>query len=141
MAQDSVLYVEDEPDDVLFMHVAFRRAGLRAPLHCVSDGQQAVNYLRGDPPYDDRVLHPFPRVVLLDLNLPLLSGFEVLRWIRREAKLRELPVVVFSSSGRADDRRRALELNATEYIQKPASGAQFEDVARRLQENWLKSAG
>jgi len=140
MAQNSVLYVEDEPDDVLFMHVAFRRAGLPAPLHCVADGQQAVNYLRGDPPYSDRTRYPFPRVVLLDLNLPLLSGFDVLRWIRHEANLRDLPVVVFSSSGRAEDRRRALDLSATEYLLKPSSGAQFEDVARQLHEQWLKPA-
>lgn len=141
MTPTSVLYVEDEPDDVLFMHVAFRRAGVPSPLHCVGDGQQAVNYLRGDAPYGDRARSPFPTVVLLDLNLPLLSGFEVLHWIRHEAGFRELPVVVFSSSGRAEDRRRAVQLNATDYFLKPVSGAQFEEIARQLHERWLRPAG
>lgn len=141
MAKNSVLYVEDEPDDVLFMHVAFRRAGVQAPLHCVSDGRQAVNYLLGDAPYDDRARHPFPCVVLLDLNLPLVSGFEVLRWIRHESDCRDLPVVVFSSSGRSEDRRRAEELCASDYWLKPASGLQFEVAARQLHERWLKCGG
>lgn len=135
----SVLYVEDEPDDVLFMHVAFRRARVPVPLHCVSDGQQAVNYLRGDPPYDDRVRHPLPSVVLLDLNLPLLSGFEVLHWIRHESPCRDIPVVVFSSSGRSEDRHRAEELSASDYWLKPASGTQFEAAARELHERWLRT--
>jgi CheY-like chemotaxis protein len=140
MARHSVLYVEDEPDDVLFMHVAFRRAGVLAPLHCVSDGQQAVSYLLGERPYDDRTRHPFPSVVLLDLNLPLLSGFDVLHWIRRESPCRDIPVVVFSSSGRAEDRHRAEGLCASDYWLKPASGTQFENAARQLNERWLKGA-
>ncbi|MBI2512735.1 MAG: response regulator [Opitutae bacterium] len=139
MPRPSVLYVEDEPDDVLFMHVAFRRAGVTAPLHCVSDGQQAVNYLRGAPPYDDRVRHPLPSVVLLDLNLPLLSGFDVLHWIRHQSPCRDIPVVVFSSSGRAEDRRRAEDLRASDYWLKPSSGTEFEATARELHERWLKS--
>lgn len=132
-----ILYVEDEEDDVLFMRAAFRRLGLDLPLRTLGDGQQAISYLAGEPPFADRTEHPLPAVVLLDLNLPLRSGFEVLRWIREQPQFEALRVVVFSSSGRPEDRRRAAELGATDYAMKPSSGMQFSDVAQSLLQKWL----
>lgn len=72
--------------------------------------------------------------MLLDLNLPSISGFDLLRWMRQEPSLKELPVVIFSSSGRPEDRSQAKELGADDYLLKPVSGAQFRDVARGLLE-------
>lgn len=137
MNQSLILYVEDEEDDVLFMRAAFRRLGLDLPLRTLGDGQQAISYLAGEPPFADRTEHPLPAVVLLDLNLPLRSGFEVLRWIREQPQFEALRVVVFSSSGRPEDRRRAAELGATDYAMKPSSGMQFSDVAQSLLQKWL----
>ncbi|MBA4138236.1 MAG: two-component system response regulator [Opitutus sp.] len=137
----TVLYVEDEADDVLFMQAAFRRIGLSALLHAVMDGQQAIAYLAGEGAFGDRSRHPLPAVVLLDLNLPVQSGFEVLAWIRRQPQFRQLPVIVFSSSGRTEDRHRAAELGATDYALKPASGMQFGDVVRAVKDGWLATAG
>ena len=133
----SVLYVEDEENDVLFMHAAFRRLGLELPLRTVTDGQQAIAYLAGEPPFADRGDHPLPSVVLLDVNLPLRSGFEVLRWIRQQPQLAALKVVMFSSSGRAEDRQRAAELGATDYALKPSSGMEFSEIARALVTKWI----
>ena len=140
MSSPVVLYVEDEPDDVWFMQAAFRRSGLNVPLATVSDGQQAITYLAGQPPFDDRARHPLPQLVLLDLNLPLHSGFDVLRWIRNQPALEKIAVVVFSSSGRLEDRRRAAELGATHYTQKPASGAQFEEIVNELKNRFLPAS-
>lgn len=134
-----VLYVEDEADDVLFMQAAFRRLGLGVPLHAVADGQQAIAYLAGEGMYADRAAHPLPALVLLDLNLPLQSGFEVLQWIRNEPRFAALPVIVFSSSGRPEDRQRAAELGATDYALKPSSGMQFSEVVAPVRAAWLRT--
>jgi CheY-like chemotaxis protein len=137
MVHSSVLYVEDEGDDAFFMQAAFKRTGLSESLYVVSDGCQALAYLAGEGPYTDRARHPLPGLVLLDLNLPLISGFDVLAWIRQQPQFQATPVVIFSSSGRPEDKERATQLGASQYVQKPASGMQFTEVARDLAQRWL----
>lgn len=137
MSAGAVLYVEDEADDVFFMRKAFRAAGVAVPLQTAEDGQKAIAYLDGKPPYHDRSLHPRPSLIILDLNLPVLSGFEVLEWLRRRPEYAGVQVVVFSSSGRPEDREKATALGATDYLMKPASGFDFVDVVRQLQARWL----
>lgn len=136
-----VLYVEDEADDVFFMRNAFRRLGLEAAFHAVEDGDRAISYLEGRPPYGDRERHPVPHMVLLDVNLPIRSGFEVLEWLRSRSEFERTPVVIFSSSGRQEDRTRAEQLGATDYLLKPSSGAQFFAVAQQVAERWLARGG
>lgn len=132
-----VLYVEDEEDDVFFMRNAFSKLGVQDRFYAVQDGGRAILYLAGQEPYTDRERHPLPSFVLLDLNLPVRSGFEVLEWLRSQPQFKSLPVVIFSSSGRLEDRQRAEQLGATEYLLKPTSGSQFLDMARQLAETWL----
>lgn len=132
-----ILYVEDEADDAFFMRTAFKKAAIALPLHIVDDGEKAVAYLAGTRPYDDRAQHPLPDLVLLDLNLPLRSGFEVLEWVRGQPDLRHLPVVIYSSSGRPEDRARATALGATDYLLKPSSGLDFIRVAQQVKQTWL----
>lgn len=129
-----VLYVEDEENDVLFMGRALARAGLAVDLRTVCDGDKALAYLKEEPPYAGR---PLPRLILLDLNLPARSGFEVLEWIRARPALNDIPVVVLSSSGRPEDRERAQRLGATAYFAKPAAMLRLVDVARELGSRWL----
>jgi CheY-like chemotaxis protein len=131
MSPPCVLYVEDEIDDVFFMERAFVKAGLEHSLRSVPDGRQAIAYLAGEQPFT-REKHPLPCAVLLDLNLPQVSGFDVLSWVRAHPELRTLPVVVFSSSGRREDRVRAEELGAIQYLLKPNSGLEFVSVAAEL---------
>lgn len=133
-----VLYVEDEADDVFFMRNAFKRLGYDDHFHAVTDGDRAISYLAGHENYADRDHHPLPSVVVLDLNLPIRSGFEVLEWLREQPQFKALPVIVFSSSGRVEDRKRAEALGATDYQLKPTSGAQFLQTARQLVESWLE---
>src|ERR1043165_4456184 len=97
-----VLYVEDEETDRFLMQRAFRKQGLEALLQTVNDGQKAIDYLSGSGDYGNRAQHPMPALILLDLNLPEVHGFDVLRWIRAHPMHRELPVVIFSSSEREE---------------------------------------
>lgn len=136
MTPRTILYVEDEADDVFFMRRAFDRSGVQSRLHTVENGELAIDYLAGRGPFADRELHPYPAFVLLDLNLPLRSGFEVLQWIRSDPSHANLTVVIFSSSGRPEDRTRASELGATAYLQKPSSGRAFLNLLEDLKV-WL----
>ncbi len=133
----TVLYVEDEESDLLFMQMAFRKAGLDRALQAVGDGREAMAYLAGQGSYADRGRYPFPSLVLLDLNLPLVSGFQVLKWLRGQPEFKSLPVVVFTSSSHPADRARAGELGADDYLEKPVSGLQFLGVVEGLRQTWL----
>jgi CheY-like chemotaxis protein len=133
----TLLYAEDEENDALFMRLALRRVAPEVSLRVVEDGRNAVAWLAGEEPYDDRAAFPLPSVILLDLNLPMLSGLEVLHWIRQRPQFDRTPVVLFSSSGRADDRKVAEMLGADHYVVKPMSGDQFDQVALDLGRRWL----
>ena len=134
----TILYVEDEETDRELMEMAFEREGLAGVLQTVNNGRAAIHYLQGVGLYADRRKHPLPAVVLLDLNLPEVHGFAVLEWIRSSPDHRPLPVVVFSSSERENDRERAKELGANSFIQKPNSLGLFQQVARQLGQRWLR---
>jgi len=133
----TVLYVEDEETDVMLLQHVFTKAGIYNPLQTVKDGKSAKEYLAGNPPFDDRRLHPLPGLVLLDLNLPYWSGFEVLEWIRQEPQLRRLPVVIFTSSSRPDDIARAYDAGANAYLVKPNALADLTALAVAVRDFWL----
>lgn len=119
------------------MQMAFKRAGVTNPLVTVCDGQQAIDYLAGTGPYANRDLHPIPCVVLLDLNLPRRSGFEVLQWIREHPHLKSLPVLIVTSSGHEHDLTRARDLGANDYIMKQADLPRLAHVVQTFRERWL----
>ncbi|MHC1765203.1 MAG: PAS domain S-box protein [Verrucomicrobiia bacterium] len=137
----TVLYVEDEESDAMFMQRAFKGKGLAGKLQLVGDGRAAIEYLSGAGKYGDRGKYPVPALVLLDLNLPQVGGFEVLRWMRNNPDYARLPVVIFSSSTREDDRVTAKELGANDFVAKPSSGRKFAEVAEELQRRWLGQVG
>src|SRR3989454_7082077 len=100
MRNSGILLVEDDENDIRLLRRAFRNASLGNPLVEVRDGQAAIQYLSGDGDYADRARYPIPFLILLDLRLPKLSGFEVLAWIREQSKLDEMKI------GRASCRER-----------------------------------
>jgi CheY-like chemotaxis protein len=130
----AVLLVEDDASDVLFMRRAWTQAGHATPLVDVSDGEEAVAYLSGKAPYADRARHPFPALVLLDLKIPLLSGLDVLEWIRGNPGVKDLRVVVLTSSEEPGDVARARALGVADYIVKPTGYARLLGVVRKLGE-------
>jgi DNA-binding response OmpR family regulator len=133
-----VLQVEDEETDVFFLEKAFAKAEAGTTLVSVSDGQDGIAYLKGDGIYADRQNYPEPCLLLLDLNLPRVSGFEVLEWIQQQPQWRDsLPVIVLTSSGQESDRRRAFELGAHEYLIKPSQFEQLVTLVKDLKRRWL----
>ena len=132
-----VLYVEDEPNDAFLVGLSFKRANVAAPLTVVSDGREAIEYLSGVGPYADRHDHPLPCLVLLDLNLPVVSGFDTLKWIRSQPPFKEIPIVVFSSSAHPNDAKRARELGANDYLCKPVDMAHMQAIVLALRQRWL----
>jgi CheY-like chemotaxis protein len=133
----AILYVEDEETDVILLQHVLSRAGITNSLKTVKDGKAARDYLAGNAPFADRRLHPLPGLVLLDLNLPYWSGFEVLAWIRQQPQLRRLPVVVLTSSRRPDDIARAYDAGANGYLVKPNSLADLTAQVLALRDFWL----
>src|SRR3989442_4741772 len=94
----TVLLAEDDPDDVLLTQIAFERARLANPLQVVRDGEEAIAYLSGEGAFDDRDRFPSPILLLLDLKMPKVDGFQVLEWLRSQPRLRQLPVAIMTSS-------------------------------------------
>jgi CheY-like chemotaxis protein len=133
----SILLVEDNPKDVFLVRRALRKAEVDTPMQVVSDGDAAVDYLSGAEPYGDRTLYPLPVVVLLDLKLPRRSGAEVLMWIRQQALLKRLPVVVLTSSREHIDINRVYDLGANAYIVKPPSFDQLVEILKTLNLHWI----
>lgn len=118
----TLLLIEDNEDDVFLMRRALKKAAIDLPLHVVTDGQQAIDYLDGKGQFGNREVHPVPSIIFLDLKLPCVHGFEVLEWIRQQDALSSLPVVILTSSPEERDRRKANELGAKAYLVKPPTG-------------------
>ena len=127
MADRVLLYVEDEDAAVFLFEMTLRDLGSDIQFHRVADGEQAISFLRKNGAYRGA---PTPDLVLLDLNLPKVSGLQVLAQIQGDAALRSIPVVIFTSSSLPADRRRSLALGAREYIIKPSSLDSFIEVVK-----------
>jgi CheY-like chemotaxis protein len=122
-----VLVVEDNEDDAFMLQRTMRKADLGPPVFVATDGQMAVDYLSGKVAFSDRSEFPLPNIIFLDLKLPYRGGFEILEWLRSQADLANISVVILSGSDEASDHERAARLGADGYLVKPAS---VEDVAR-----------
>ena len=132
------MLVEDNEDDVFLMKHALASAGVCNPVFVVETGQQAVDYLSGAGPYQDRTRYPMPVIVFLDLKLPLMSGHEVLAWIRGQRQLESLLVVVLTSSNEPSDVRRSYSLGANSYLMKPLTARQLLDLAKAFNWSWME---
>jgi CheY-like chemotaxis protein len=137
MSPGPVLYVEDEEDDVFLVGHAFKEAHVPNQLISVSDGEAAMEYLRGNGKYADRSRYPLPILLLLDINLPLVSGLEVLKWVREQSLLRTLPALVLSSSSQTSDIRIAYELGANGYLVKPSALEKLLNMVTAIRDYWL----
>jgi CheY-like chemotaxis protein len=132
-----ILLAEDREDDVVLIRRAFRQAYVDNPLQVVRDGAEAISYLSGDGKYSNREEFPLPDLMLLDLKMPRVDGFEVLSWVRQHPTLGALRVVVLTSSDDLRDVNRAYKLGANSFMVKPVD---FEDVTHMgqfLTKYWL----
>jgi CheY-like chemotaxis protein len=132
-----ILLAEDEPNDVLFMQVAFKKANLANPLMPVPDGEAAIAYLAGTGQYCDRELFPLPCLILTDLKMPCMDGFELLRWLKQYSEFRHIPAIVLSSSDEPADRQQAAEYGAADYWVKPAEIERLMSLIREMRDAWV----
>jgi DNA-binding response OmpR family regulator len=135
--QSTVLLVEDDPNDVLLVKRAFRKASLANPIQVVNDGEAAVAYLAGRGNFRDREQYPLPMFMLLDLKLPRKSGLEVLVWLREQPQLKRLPVVVLTSSSEVGDINLAYDLGANSYLVKPVAFEHLLNLVKAIHLYWV----
>src|SRR5688572_6594862 len=134
-ATDNILIIEDNEDDIFLMRRALKSAGIVNPIQVMEDGQQGIDYLKGVGPFADRSKYPYPKVVFLDLQLPLKSGFDVLHWLKASG-LEKPVIVVLSSSNSPHDRTRSAELGAADYAVKPPDPALFDRITQEFGIKW-----
>ncbi len=129
-----VLLVEDDEGDVLMTREAFEFYKLRNPLHVVSDGVQALEFLRRTGPFADA---PRPGMILLDVNLPRLSGLEVLAELKQDPDLMLIPVVMLTTSQADEDILRSYKLHANAYVSKPVDFENFVEAIRQIDDFFM----
>jgi CheY-like chemotaxis protein len=127
----AVLLVEDDPGDVVLVTEAFEHNKVRNDIYTVQDGVEALAFLRQEGEFADK---PVPDLILLDLNLPRKDGREVLQEIKKDDKLRRIPVVVLTTSKAEEDVLRSYDLHANAYVTKPVDFDRFIEVVRQIDE-------
>jgi CheY-like chemotaxis protein len=132
-----LLVIEDAHDHATLVGIAARRAYPGLDVHVVHEGVSGVAYLSGMEPFEDRTEHPFPDLVILDLIMPEVDGFAVLRWIRKHLKDASLPVVVLTSSPNPEHARRARALGARAVYNKPADLSDLGTVVKSIVDTWI----
>ena len=138
MSSYPLLLVEDNEDDAFLMIRAIKGAGIDADcLHVARDGKEALDYIFGRGNFVDRKQFPAPSLVLLDLKLPQVSGFEVLSAVREQGESRAVIMVVLTSSNHPSDIRKSYQLGANSYVVKPGSFEKLAEFARTLKEYWI----
>jgi CheY-like chemotaxis protein len=137
----TILIVEDDAGDAFFLEKAFERILANCAISHVCDGEDAKAYLQGTGKYADRREHPLPSVILLDLRMPKMDGFEFLAWLRSDPNLKIIPTVVYSSSDNPADVRKAYELGANSFLHKRLSMNGVQETMRSFARYWLEDCG
>ncbi len=132
-----ILLVEDNPNDVELTLHALRKEDLSNSIHVVRDGEEALDFLFCRGPYDHRTHDHPPKLVILDLKLPKITGLEVLRTIKNDIQTRAIPVTILTSSREDRDLVESYKLGVNSYIQKPVDFNQFRDTVKQLGLYWL----
>lgn len=136
--QIPILLAEDDRNDVLLMRQAFTLAAIPNPLFVVDNGRDAVAYLAGNGLYTERGLYPLPGLLLLDLKMPWMDGFDVLTWLRRQPQFETLPVVVLTSSILQSDKDRSKRLGVYDFRVKPHGIAELVSLLKDISKHWLE---
>ena len=143
MSTKNILLVEDNPDDRELMRLAFARSEIPHNLTVVSDGLEALNYLQERASYNDAItlndysLEHMPALIILDLNLPIIDGIEILRRIRADPRTKILPVVIISSSNEPQDLIDSYINGCNSYIRKPIHFTQLQNFVKEISTYWL----
>jgi CheY-like chemotaxis protein len=130
---DLILMADDDPNDRTLITRALQAAGLECKIRQVHDGEEAINYFKGADGFSDRTQCPLPQLLLCDIKMPKVTGFEVLQWIRSQRAFHKLPVIIMSSSDLPNDMARAYQLGANEFLTKARILKNAADVGALLQ--------
>jgi len=131
------LLLEDSEDDAILVQRAFQKGNILNRLITLRNAEEGMAYLLGSGAYNDREHFPVPALILLDLKLPGIDGFDFLRWLRQQPRLEKLRVVVLSSSDRVRDINLAYKLGANSYLIKPLDFERFVEISLALNGYWL----
>lgn len=131
------MLVDDSPDDLELMRFAFKRAGVLNPVVEMQSGFQAIDYLNGEGEYADRERFPLPCLIITDLKMPGVDGFELLEWLHRHHEFARVPKLVLTSSSIEDDQKRARQLGACAYFVKPSQLNQLVKTVVEMNEDWI----
>jgi DNA-binding response OmpR family regulator len=132
----TILLVEDDENDVFFLQEAMKKAGVLSSIQVASDGQQAIDYLKGAGKFANREEFPLPGLVILDLKLPYVMGLDVLKWIRQQPQAATI-VIILSSSRDEAGIAAAYRLGANGYLVKPPELSKLLDMAKSIKDYWL----
>ena len=132
----TILIVEDDPNDVLFLKRALQKNGIYNPVCTLSDGEEAIAYLCGVGQYADRNAHPIPKMIMLDLKMPRKGGLEVLEWLQSHEEFRVIPTIILTSSKLNEDVIKAYALGANSYFVKPSNFDDLQQMVKTAHEYW-----
>jgi len=127
-----ILLAVHDPDFASLIQLGFQEIGILNPIHVVHDGQEAIRYLDGDLQYSDRAKFPVPALLFLDARLRIISGFDVLQWIRGQPALADIGIILFSSLGTQEDPKLARELGADCFMDKPFDFQELLSAVERI---------
>jgi len=133
----TILLVEDQRMDIELTLDAFREARLANNIRVATTGEEALDYIFGKGDYTDRKLYPLPDLILLDLKMPGIDGFEVLKQIKEANNLKRIPVIILTSSKEEGDRALSYDLGANSYLVKPVSFDGFLNTVKEIGEYWI----
>jgi len=136
---ETILVAEDDTADAFFLKRAFAKVGVPTSLQFVRDGQEAIEYLQGEDDFANRLAHPLPDLLLLDLKMPRMDGFQVLDWVRQQPSFKRVPAIIFSSSPQDHDINRAYDLGANSYLVKPHSSEELVVLVEKLKLYWIET--
>ena len=137
---ETILLAEDNVNDVLLLRRAFKNAGLTQRLLVVSSGEQVLQYITGEGQYADRARFPFPQLLLLDLKMPRMTGLEVLAWLQTRPEAKHLPAIALTDSSRDPDVKKAYELGAYTFWNKPAEFKELAFALKQVDSFWNQDA-
>lgn len=132
-----ILLVEDNPMDVVLTLDAFKEAKLKNKVNIARNGEEALDYLFGRSKFSDRDAFPLPSLILLDLKMPGIDGFEVLRQIKNTEILKRIPVIILTSSKEEGDRTLSYDIGANSYLLKPVAFNSFILVVKKIEDYWF----
>ena len=135
--ENLILIVDDREDDQLLLERMLRNLGVMNPIQTLSDGQEAVRYLKGDPPYSDRRKYPLPLVLFLDLKLPLFDGWQVLDWIYLHSQKTQSYIFIYTVLSSSEEIRTVYRLGANSLLHKPLREPDLLKLLQHFPKAWM----